>query len=163
MASDTPFKTKGGQAMDRRDFIKKTCGTCAAISLGTLLSSTLLDSCKTASVGVYKTTATDNLITVPLSSFAAAEFKLVRIQGYGYDIGIIKNQSDYTALLLMCTHAGQALTKTGSGYFCPMHGSRFSETGAVLKGPATDPLQHLKIKKDATNLIVALDPDYFMS
>jgi len=158
-----PFKYPAGNTMDRRDFIKKTCGTCAAISLGTLLSSTLLDSCKTASVSIFKTAAKDNIISVPLSSFAAADFKLVRIQGYSYDVGIIKNQDSYTALLLMCTHAGQALTKTGSGYFCPMHGSRFSETGTVIKGPATDPLQHLKTKQDAQNLIVALDPDYFMS
>lgn len=150
--------------MDRRDFLKKTCGTCAAISLGTLLSSTLLDSCKTASISIYKAAPGPNgTVSIPLSSFQATDFKLVRISNYGYDVGVIKNQSSYTALLLMCTHAGQALTRTGSGYFCPLHGSRFSNAGDVVKGPATSPLQHLKTNQAGDNIVIELDPDYMMS
>ena len=149
--------------MDRRDFIKKTCGACAAISLGTLLSSTLLESCKTAAISVYKTAPSNGSVAIPLSSFSSAEFKLVRVSDYGYDIGVIKNGEDYTALLLMCTHAGQALTRTGNGYYCTLHGSRFSNSGEVLKGPASDPLQHLKIKKETHQLIIELDPDYLMA
>lgn len=149
--------------MDRRDFIKKTCGACAAISLGTLLSSTLLESCKATSISVYKAVPHNDTVAIPLSSFATADFKLVRVSGYGYDVGVIKNNNEYTALLLMCTHAGQALTRTGNGYYCTLHGSRFDNNGAVLKGPASDPLQHLKIKQENQQLIVVLDPDYLMS
>ena len=149
--------------MDRRDFLKKTCGTCAAISLGTVLSATVLDSCKTTSVSVYKATPSQGTIAVPLSSFATSDFKLIRVSNYGYDVGVIKNASSYTALLLMCTHAGQALTKTSSGYFCPLHGSRFTSTGQVMKGPATAPLQHLQTTLDNENIIIELDPDYFFS
>ncbi|UAY55309.1 QcrA and Rieske domain-containing protein [Arachidicoccus terrestris] len=149
--------------MDRRDFLKKTCGTCAAISLGTMLSATFMDACKTASVSVYKATPSQGTIAVPASSFATTDFKLIRVSNYGYDVGVIKNGSSYTALLLMCTHAGQALTKTGSGYFCPLHGSRFSGAGEVIKGPATDPLQHLKTKLVNEDVVIQLDPDYFFS
>lgn len=149
--------------MDRRDFIKKSCGTCAALSISALLSSALLDSCKSASMSVLKLAPTSNTVAVPLGSLQESDFKLVRVANYGYDIGVIKKGEEYTALLLMCTHAGQALTKTGSGYFCPLHGSRFSDSGTVIKGPATDPLQHLKVKKGAAQLIIGLDPAYFMS
>ena len=149
--------------MDRRNFIKKTFGACSAISIGTLLSSTLLESCKTAAISVYKTAPNNGLVSIPLSSFAASDFKLVRVSDYGYDIGVIKNGSDYTALLLMCTHAGQSLTRTGNGYYCTLHGSRFDNSGNVLKGPASDPLQHLKLKQENGQLLVELDPAYLMA
>lgn len=104
------------------------------------------------------------MVAVPLASFARNDCKLVRINNYNYDIAIVKQKSgDYLALLLMCTHAGQALTKAGNGYFCPLHGSRFSQTGAVVKGPAASPLQHLPIKIENENLVIQLNPDYYSS
>ena len=149
--------------MDRRDFLKRSCSACAAISIGTLLSSSLLESCKTASISVFKASASNGTVKVPLASFANVDFKLVRVNNYGYDVGILKNGNAYTALLLMCTHAGQALTRTGSGYICPLHGSRFDDKGKVMKGPATDPLQHLEWQHSGDNILVQLDQAYFLS
>lgn len=150
--------------MERRDFLKQTCGSCAAIALGSFLMSSVLESCKTPSLSLYKATSTKNIVSIPVVSFGEADFKLVRVSNYNYDVGVLKQTSgDYIALLLMCTHAGQALTKTGSGYFCPLHGSRFSQTGDVLKGPATDPLQHLQTSIENQNLLIKLDADYYSS
>ena len=150
--------------MDRRDFLKKTCGTCAAIGLGTFFLGATLESCKTAAVSVLRTGSANGMISIPMASLEQSDFKLVRVNNYNYDIAIVKQKpGDYLALLLMCTHAGQALTKAGSGFFCPLHGSRFSETGEALKGPATDPLQHLPLKIENQNLIIKLDPDYYSS
>lgn len=150
--------------MERRDFLKQTCGACAAIGFGAFFLSTVMESCKTPSLGLYKTDAPSGSASIPLSSLANTDFKLVRINNYNYDVAVLKQSSgNYVALLLMCTHAGQALTKAGSGFFCPLHGSRFSETGAVLKGPATDPLQHLPVKIENQTLIIKLDSDYYSS
>lgn len=150
--------------MDRRNFIKETCGACATIGFGAFFLSTVMESCKTPSLSLYKTNAPNGSVSMPLSSMADTDFKLVRINNYSYDVAVLKQSSgDYVALLLMCTHAGQALTKAGSGFFCPLHGSRFSETGAVLKGPATDPLQHLPVKIEKQTLVIKLDSDYYSS
>lgn len=150
--------------MERRDFLKQTCGACAAIGFGAFLLSTVMEGCKAPSLSLYKTNAPGGRLFIPLATFAKSDFQLVRINNYNYDVAVLKQSSgDYLALLLMCTHAGQALTKAGSGFFCPLHGSRFSETGAVLKGPATDPLQHLRVKIENQNLIVQLDTDYYSS
>src|ERR1700748_1340947 len=148
--------------MERRDFLKKACGTCAAAGLSTLFMSTLIESCA-APVSFFKTTASDNKVNIPLSEFGATNFKLVRVNKYNYDIAVLKNGSDFSALLLMCTHAGQALTKTGSGFFCPLHGSRFSQTGDVEKGPATTPLQHLAVRTDNQQVIITLNPEHYSS
>ncbi|ANI89870.1 hypothetical protein A9P82_11575 [Arachidicoccus ginsenosidimutans] len=148
--------------MDRKDFLKKACGSCAAIALGTFFTSSLLESCKTPALSMSKATPANGSISLPLADFANSDFKLVRVSNYNYDVAVIKQSSgNYIALLLMCTHAGQALTKAGNGYLCPLHGSRFSTTGEVVKGPATDPLEHLEIKIENQNLLVKLDPDYY--
>jgi nitrite reductase/ring-hydroxylating ferredoxin subunit len=53
-------------------------------------------------------------------------------------------QDTLTAVTAVCTH--EACTVSGiSGqiYVCPCHGSQFSVTGGVVKGPAVSPLRQL--------------------
>jgi Rieske Fe-S protein len=47
-----------------------------------------------------------------------------------------------TALTAVCTHEGCTITDfSGSQFICPCHGSTFTNTGAVTKGPANRSLQ----------------------
>lgn len=47
-----------------------------------------------------------------------------------------------TVLTAMCTHEGCTITQTdGSQFVCPCHGSTFTTTGSVVKGPANRSLQ----------------------
>ncbi len=143
--------------MDRRKFLKDTCGACAAVSIGLLLGSSLLESCGSTGLSVLKTTATDNKLSLPLQSFAQGNFKLVRVNNYSFDIAVQKQEDgSFRALVLMCTHAKHPLTKAGSGYFCTLHGSKFSESGKVEKGPASRPLLHLPAEIQDDNLIITL-------
>lgn len=140
--------------MERRDFLR-VCGAAG-------IAGSLLTACKTASLSLYRASAVNGVVTIPATSFAEASLKVVRVSNYNYDIAVLKQPSgEYLALLLMCTHAGQALTKTGSGYLCPLHGSRFSATGDVLKAPATEPLEHLDVKVKDQDIVVKLNPKYY--
>ena len=76
--------------MHRKDFIKGTCGVCVALSSG-FLASALLSACKTP-LGVIKTTAKDDVVSIPLAEFEKSDYKLVRISNYDYDIAVQKNQ-----------------------------------------------------------------------
>lgn len=51
-------------------------------------------------------------------------------------------------LAITCPHLGcnYALDSTGRAFECPCHGSRFSLSGSVLRGPATSPLSHLAFR-----------------
>jgi len=142
--------------MNRKEFLKASCtGACMALGSGFMMSA-VLSACKTP-LGVIKTAAKDNVVKVPLSEFAAADFKLLRVKNYYYDLAVQKNADQtFTALVLMCTHASQPLTKTGNNYYCTAHGSQFDHEGHVTKGPAEKNLVQLKTTISGNNLIIQL-------
>lgn len=126
-----------------------------ALSSGFILS-TLLDACKTP-LSVIKTTADNNLLSIPLTEFGKSSYKLVRVSNYDYDLAIQKQKDGtYQTLVLMCTHAGQPLTKTGSNYYCTLHGSQFDHEGHVTKGPADKDLVQLPSTISNDHLIINL-------
>lgn len=65
---------------------------------------------------------------------------------------IIRNQKSLVALSAACTHWGSDVEPNNSGELeCPTHGSRFAaDTGALLEGPASSPLQRFVIAESAT-------------
>ncbi len=63
--------------MDRRKFPKNSCGACAAVSIGLILGSSLLESCGATGLSVLKTSSSGNKVTVPLQSFAQSSFKII--------------------------------------------------------------------------------------
>jgi cytochrome b6-f complex iron-sulfur subunit len=128
--------------MHRKDFIKGSCGVCIALSSGFLMSA-LLESCKTP-LGIVKTSAKDDVVLIPLAEFEKADYMLVRVSNYDYDLAVQKMpDGSFQSLMLMCTHARQPLTKTGDHYYCTLHGSQFDHNGNVTKGPAEKSLVHL--------------------
>lgn len=143
--------------MDRRKFLKQSCGACAAVSVGMILGSSLLESCASTGLSVLKAGSDNGKVKVPLNSFEQNNFKLVRVSGYNYDIAVQKKADGaYSAMVLMCTHARHPLTKAGNEYYCTLHGSKFSGEGKVEKGPASQPMVHLATSTEGDNLIITL-------
>lgn len=62
----------------------------------------------------------------------------------------------FTAVQVRCTHEGAAINyNTGQGLFiCPLHGSEFSTTGAVIQGPALTALQKYTVAINGSVLTV---------
>ena len=51
-------------------------------------------------------------------------------------------QETFAALTAVCTHFGCTIVRFDNmTYECPCHGSRFSSTGGVVRGPASSPLR----------------------
>jgi len=65
--------------------------------------------------------------------------------------------SSFTAVQVACTHQGTAIgyNEGQHRFICPAHGSEFSNTGAVLVGPASSPLRQYTVSVDGNNLTVS--------
>lgn len=135
--------------MDRRDFLKCSGKACAGIGLGLMLNTFLLQSCA-GGLSVVKLNQESGWVNVPLSQLEKTGFLMIRVKDFPFEIGLQQKEGGgFSALVLMCPHANQPLTKAGSGYICTLHGSRFSKSGALLKGPSTVPLYELPVKQEA--------------
>jgi cytochrome b6-f complex iron-sulfur subunit len=57
-----------------------------------------------------------------------------------------KSDGSFVAVSKNCTHQGQQLTYQAANnrFNCALHGSNFSDTGAVVNGPASSPLKQYK-------------------
>jgi thiosulfate dehydrogenase (quinone) large subunit len=64
--------------------------------------------------------------------------------------------STFVAFSRLCTHEGTPVEVSGSGFFCPNHGSQFDNNGAVTVGPATQSLATLATIYDAATDILTI-------
>lgn len=66
-------------------------------------------------------------------------------------------QTTFVAVSAMCTHENCTINGfSGSNYQCPCHGSQFSTTGAVLRGPATRALRQYTTALNGNMLSITL-------
>ncbi|MCW3084371.1 MAG: Rieske (2Fe-2S) protein [Bacteroidetes bacterium] len=123
------------------------------VGLGAL--ATQLSSC--APLPVLKGESKDGIITVPIISFTEkSNVMIVRNAQLDFDIALVKNSdSDYTALLMKCTHQDNPLSLTKNGLYCASHGSAFDLKGNVTQEPALTPLK--KFTTEITNSSILIN------
>jgi Rieske Fe-S protein len=130
--------------MKRGDFIKNSCSLCL-LAAGSIYGIDSLTSC--SQFPIYKTSISENKISVPLSLFSQTDLQIIRPGQIEYDIALHKEpDGTFTALLLRCTHADNQLTMTGNGFICNLHGSIFNKEGNVMKGPANRSLRKFETR-----------------
>lgn len=140
--------------MERRKFLKCSGTACAGLILNAVIGVGVLSSCGVSSA-MIKTQSVNGKVTLLLSELQDNKFKIIRVSGADYDIGVQKlDDASYRVLLLLCPHANQPLTKTGDGFLCTLHGSRFSADGAVTKGPSSEPVPTLNYSIVDKNMII---------
>lgn len=74
-------------------------------------------------------------------------------------IVIREDENTFKALSAICTHQGCTISLNQSDQLiCPCHGSKFSTTGDVIQGPATQPLASYTVtyNADAQTLYVKI-------
>jgi Rieske Fe-S protein len=72
---------------------------------------------------------------------------LVRVEGN--TIGAYRDKSGKIhAVSVTCTHMGCSLkwNPAETSWDCPCHGSRFTNTGDIIEGPATQPLEQIPVE-----------------
>lgn len=139
--------------MKRRTFIKQ-CG-CSAIALS---GASLLTACQTAEVRhTIATINTDNELSVNKKEFGSKQFVLLENPQGEHPIVVFKvSEDDYSASLMSCTHQRCGTEVVGDVIVCPCHGSRFSNQGKLIKGPAERDLDSYKIRTSVDTVFIKL-------
>lgn len=140
---------------ERRAFLKKACGTCAALlTLGAIVPA--VQGC--APLMSIKTDVRAGDIQVARMLFTA-ENKLVLIRNASseFDIAVVQlGENLFKAFEMQCSHQANPLVATRTGFFCNAHGSSFTLDGQVKNPPATANLREYSCRFDANSVIVTL-------
>jgi Rieske Fe-S protein len=140
--------------MERKEFIRTSCNACLLMAAGYFLPS--LTSCS-PKYAVFKTDIVDKKVVMPITMFQQSAIQFVRPKGWYFDIAVEKkDEKNYLALLMQCTHQENQLTPTGNGFYCSLHGSRYDINGNVTKGPAEHRLERYKTHVENNNLIIEI-------
>jgi len=134
--------------MERREFCVHACRVVSLAAAGTLIdacsSPTGPDSSNTSAIPRVTGSLSSGVITVQLSSAPslASIGGVAMIVTSGLSVLVSKvSDTSYPAVTSICTHEGCTIDGfSGQLYVCPCHGSEFTFTGAVSRGPASHPL-----------------------
>jgi len=98
------------------------------------------------------------LVTIDAASPLAAAGGVASVQAGGQGFLVTRTAGDsFTALTSMCTHQQCAITGYSAPVFqCPCHGSQFSSSGSVVRGPAGAPLRQFATSFAGDVLTIAL-------
>ena len=149
--------------MDRKNFIK----TCGFACVGGTALTALLQSCSSTNPNHFAQTAlANNQINIKKNEFVQQlkndkptyrKYVLVKNEKVAFPIILYRlSDTDYTALLMECTHKGCELVPQRSFLACPCHGSEFNNKGVVQNPPAQENLKSFKIITDNENVYIQL-------
>ncbi|MDX1627557.1 MAG: Rieske (2Fe-2S) protein [Fulvivirga sp.] len=145
--------------MDRKEFLKLLGTSCVALAGAPLTFS----GC--AAVYSIHTEPRNNQITVAKKEFiqntkngqAPRDLILIRVATLAFPIAMYrKNDREYHALWMECTHQGCEVNAQPGYLVCPCHGSEFTDTGRVVEGPAETDLKKFNVTTDEENIYVHL-------
>ena len=137
--------------ISRRRFCAEACQVASCATLATLVSACGGDSSSPTSpsgpasaLGVLAGRFSGSVVQVTTAGTPLATVGGAALVESTAGVFLISQTSanTFTAIDAVCTHEGCTITGAdGSSYVCPCHGSRYSRTGQVLRGPATAALR----------------------
>jgi Rieske Fe-S protein len=134
--------------MDRKEFLK----TCGIACLSGSVITTLFQSCSSSHY-YADSDLIENSLRVSQTAFTQdkkgqaidRKYVLVKSDKLNFPIYLYKrNDTEYSALWMECTHQGAELSAHGEYLTCPSHGAEFDKEGNVTQGPAQKNLRKFK-------------------
>jgi nitrite reductase/ring-hydroxylating ferredoxin subunit len=129
----------------RRDFL----GLAALWATGTSMLFAAVGMMRLPKAAVLSSPSKKYLVRLPESLALGEPF-----EPPGRSIVLVRDEKGVYALSKVCTHLGCLVKRSGAGFDCPCHGSRFTADGTVEKGPAPQPLPWLQVMKASDGYMV---------
>ncbi|RPI05350.1 MAG: Rieske (2Fe-2S) protein [Ignavibacteriae bacterium] len=136
--------------MDRKEFL-----TTIGVGAVAAFCSSCLAACKPLDPMVNSPTNVDLTLNLSDPAYSALNSNGGSIYVDNIIVARISDGS-YVALSSICTHQGSTVSynEKTNRFVCPTHGSIFATNGAVINGPASNPLLSYKTTINATSLRV---------
>ncbi len=143
--------------MKRKEFLKICGGSC----MGFMTLPVLLQGCSSGLYYVDGKVINDRILVNKSDFSIGDEFRehiIVKFASSAFPIILYRfSESEYSALLLQCSHQGTELSVNGDMLTCSGHGSEFNNRGDVLTGPANMPLISFPVTTDDKHVYIQLD------
>lgn len=141
--------------MNRRDFLRRSERLAAgALACGAGLS---LHGC----LGFHyvNTSVSGNRLVIRREEFGSSRFVLVDAPGLALPLYVYRlDDGGFSAVSTRCMHRGCQVEPAAEHLVCPCHGSEYSNTGEILKGPTLEPLRRLPVVVEGETIVIELPP-----
>jgi len=158
-----PVEDIGAPRRSRREFCVHACQAASFAAAGGLWQACSGNSTSPSNATplptINATAATGTLsLTIDAASPLNAVGGAALVQSSAGNVLVFRTAQDtFAAVTAVCTHEGCTVTGvSGSIYVCPCHGSEFSASGGVVKGPATLPLRTFTTRFSGNVLTITL-------
>ncbi len=141
--------------MKREEFLKN----CGFACLGGSIVGAVLEGCG-SSKSIEGAMDQSDLV-IPVNAFQRKDsfrkYVVVQHEKLKYPVCVYRfSETDYSALLMRCTHQGAELQVFGARLQCPAHGSEFNNKGVVQNGPADTNLRTFPVTIQKNQLYISL-------
>jgi cytochrome b6-f complex iron-sulfur subunit len=148
----------GAGGMDRRRFLKQL----EVLSGGALCAALpgVLSACGGARGARYLDAALlDEQVVVQRVDVEEGGGALVEVPGSDLPVYLHSDGAGgYSAVSTRCMHQGCQVEPAADRLACPCHGSEYTFTGEVLRGPTERPLLRYQVTADAMHVYIHLPP-----
>jgi len=141
--------------VNRREFLGRVeCLGAGAVAAGLALP-------LTGCIGFHyvNTTVAGNRLVVALEDFGTGRFALVDAPNLPLPLYLYRaDDGSFSAVSTRCMHRGCQVEPVAEHLVCPCHGSEYTNTGEVLKGPTQRPLRRLPVSVENERILIELPP-----
>ncbi len=123
--------------------------------------SALLQSCTPSKY--LQVAAEENTLKIPRKDLVSVKSHkplrnvMIKTPALGFPIVLYRfSETEFSALLLQCTHQSVELSVNGDLLSCSGHGSEFTNRGEIVQGPADQKLKSFPVTSDANNVYIKL-------
>ena len=141
--------------MNRRQFLERL----EAVSAGAVVGGLSLPLGWCLGFHYVNSTVAGNRLLIRPADFGDDRFVLVDAPGFQLPVFVYRrDDGTYSAVSTRCMHRGCQVDPAADRLVCPCHGSEYTLTGEVLKGPTQRPLRTLPVTPEGDFLAIEVPP-----
>jgi len=139
--------------VNRRDFLRRV----EAASTGALGCAAGLSLTSCIGFHYVNSSLDGNRLVIRRDDFGSSRFVLVDAPGLPLPLYVYRDDAGgYSAVSTRCMHRGCQVEPAAGHLICPCHGSEYTNTGEVLKGPTQRPLRKFPVGVEADRILIDL-------